>query len=417
MRPDTNLETDILAAVLHDPEQHARVLLATLDLDDFTTPATKAMFAAIQSVAKRDGHDAIAPATVRDELRRSGADDRDVIGLLDPDLGLGPVGSFEPKCRRLREIRQQRTFEQQISHAMQQGGSPNEMFERVRDISAEISALTPQISRSFADFCDDMIAEIEYDMQHEHAHVKTGVPTLDKYLRGGFRGGWLIVMGARTGVGKTMFAVQIVTKAAAMGRNVLYFAIEESPTQIVERVIRYHQHIASSVKLQDQMPVIRAALEDHVRSLPIEVLRQNSLEAIVSIVGERVLRREGVGLVAVDYAGLVRPAGHYESKVQEIAEVTQTLKLAAMEYRVPIMLMAQINRSPMARTDRRPQLSDLKDSGSLEQDGDVVLLLHHDAEDPTKDVLRLAKNRYGPPGDLPVNYNYVFGRVEEEPRI
>jgi replicative DNA helicase len=99
--------------------------------------------------------------------------------------------------------------------------------------------------------------------------------------------------------------------------------------------------------------------------------------------------------------------------VQEIGEVTKQLKLAAMRFQVPIMLLAQVNRSPMSRKDTRPQLSDLRDSGSLEQDADVVMFLHHDEVNVAEDSLRLAKHRYGPKGEMAVRFDYPVGRLEE----
>ncbi len=414
MRPDSNLEADVLAAVLHDPERYAHIMFRLLDSQDFATPSAQAVFNAISSVAKRDGNEAIAPATIRDELRRRNLDERDVLNLLDPDLGLGPVGSFEPKCRRLREIRQQRYFEEGMSALMQKEWTdPQELMDQTRLLQEQTQAMTPVEGKNFADLVDDMVSELEHDLQHDDHRIKTGLPTLDKYLHGGFTGGWLTVVGARTGVGKTTFAIQVASKAAAAGQRVLYFTMEEGPTLITERIVRFHKRIERSFRKSDIDPLIKASFEEDVRELPVSIHQDSRLESIVGYIAEQVIEREGVGLVVVDYAGLVQAPGHYDSKVQEIGEVTKALKLTAMHHKVPIMLLAQVNRSPMSRNDRRPLLSDLRDSGALEQDADIVIFLHHDEQEPSDDIVRLAKNRYGPPGDLPARYDYPYGRVEE----
>lgn len=414
MRPDAHLEADVLAATLADPEQHARNLFAWLEADDFTNDATRAVFEAMQSVAKRDGNEAIAPATVQHELRRLGRDERDIVNLLDPDLGLGAVGSFEPKCRMLRQIRQTRYVTGAMTDLMQNGElQPQEMFDAIEDIRRQAISLEPvKPGRAFEDLGDDFLAELEFDLQHEHHRVKTGLPTVDARLQGGgIKGGWLVVVGARTGVGKTMFAVQCTVNAAKAGHHVIYVTIEESATRIFERVARHIRRVGRTSN--DSEALINAALDPAVRGLSIDVVTINELEAICGYVITQVRERKGVGMVVVDYAGLVH-AGHYESKVQEIGAITQGLKLLAMELNVPVMLLAQVNRSPMSRSDTRPTLSDLRDSGSLEQDADVVIFLHHDSNDIAGSSLcRLAKNRYGPAGDLPVRFEYPTGRLEE----
>jgi replicative DNA helicase len=412
VRPDANLEADVLAAALHEPERYGRKLLTHLEVDDFTTDAARAVFSAIASVAKRDGHEAIAPATVRSELRRMGHDERDVVQLLDPDLGTGAVGSFEPKCRRLREIRQTRFVQGAMTELMQrQDVDPQEMLDSIEEVRRRAVQLSPvQMSRTFADVVDDMLAEIEYDAQHRDDRIKTGLPSIDSRLSGGLAAGWLVVIGARTGVGKTMFATQIAALAARNGKHIVYVTIEESETRIAERITRYVGRVGRSAR--DTPFLVSAALTEAVRNLSADIVHLPDLHNILGYLNEKVVEREGVAVVFVDYAGLVR-AGDFESKVQEIAAVTQTLKLAAMELALPIVLLAQINRQPAARMDKRPTLTDLRDSGSLEQDADIVFLLHHDQEKPEDDLVRLAKNRYGPPGDLPARFDYPYGRIEE----
>jgi replicative DNA helicase len=414
-QPDTHLEADILAATLHDPARCVRVLLRLLEADDFSAPSTRAVFIAIGNIAKVYGPEGVTYSTVQDELRRTGSDQRDMLGLLDPNLGLGAVGSFEPKCRRLRELRQEWMVTSGMAGLMErQWENPQELMDAVAQLREDAIALSPKVAKSTEDVADDLIATLEYNLQHSDLRIKTGLPTLDKYLLGGMAPGWLAVVGARTSVGKTMFAAQIAARAALAGQKVMFFSVEEMPTEVLERVIRYLRRIPRGVGAQTGVDqVIAAALEEDIRQLPLRMIGESGLDIIVNEIGEQVLEGTGAGFVVVDYAGLVSAPGHWDSKVQEIGEVTKQLKLAALRFQVPIMLLAQVNRSPMSRKDTRPQLSDLRDSGSLEQDADVVMFLHHDEVNMAEDSLRLAKHRYGPKGEMAVRFDYPIGRLEE----
>lgn len=410
-QPNSHLEADILAAVLHAPSLHVRTLLRMLQSEDFKNDATKAVFIAISNIAKVYGPEGVTYATVGDELRRMGrGDDHDVVNLLDPDLGLGSAGSLEPKCRRLREVRQELFVrDSMLDIAGKEWESPQQLMDAVSEVQQSAIDLNYPLVKSLADVADDLIAQLEYDQQHTDRRVATGLPTLDKYLYGGLAPGWLAVVGARTSVGKTTFAVQVATKAVAAGQRALFFSVEETPAMVLDRAIRFHRRIPHG---PDPDLVIRGALEEEVRQLPMVLRSTSFLTEMVAEIAD-LAENDGVSLVVVDYVGLVRPPTRWESRVQEIAEVTRELKHVAIEYQVPVMLLAQVNRSPMSRNDRHPQLADLRDSGALEQDADVVILLHHDDRNPIEDSLRLAKHRYGPTGEIPVRFNYPIGRIEE----
>lgn len=410
MRSDAMLEVDILAAVLHD----ARLvpsLMRFLEEDDFATAKGKRLYAAILGVAKRDGNDAVTAMTVRDELRRMGEPEQEVLQLLDPLIGEGMVGSFEPKCRRLRDLRRHRLIETGLAD-INQATDVEQAQAALLAMVEETSRLSSRYSNSLGEVLDELLDEKERELANE-ARIRTGLPTLDTHLAGGLAPGWLCVIGARTGVGKTTLAVQIAASALLAGHRVVYFALEETRTQIAERVVR---HIAKArrVRSGEMDALFNAALRDDLRSLPLVLKTEGTIDAIIGAIGEHSMETEGIGLVVVDYVGLVRTRRGRENRVQEVSEITARLKTAAMEFRVPIIAVAQVNRSPMARTDKSPQLSDLRDSGSLEQDGDVVILLHRPDElDPRSGALGLSKNRYGPPTGFAVRFDYAIGHVME----
>lgn len=412
-RPSAHLEADVLASAIRDPDLNVRKLLSLLEEEDFDSDTTKPVFIAISNVAKVGGHKAVTYSTVHDELRRMGADTHDALNLLDPDLGLGSVGSFEPKCRRLREIRQERMMQQGMGTLMEQSWeTPQQLIDAVAELRDNAIMLSPTLVPAFGDVLDELVDVVEYDDHHEEYRVKTGLPTLDSFLHGGIKPGQLVVIGARTGVGKTTFAVQIAARAASVGHRVLFFSIEESPVEVAERLVRLVAKVPSDLRKRDSEPLIAAAFREDLRGLPVMLPSEYRLDGILNLIQDQVIEQDAPGLVVVDYAGLVQVAGHYDSRVQELGEVTRQLKVAAREFRVPVLLLAQVNRSPMARKDSRPQLSDLRESGSLEQDADIVIFLHHD-EHSGEASLRLAKQRRGPTGDLAVRFDYPVGRIDE----
>jgi replicative DNA helicase len=128
-----------------------------------------------------------------------------------------------------------------------------------------------------------------------------------------------------------------------------------------------------------------------------------------------VQRREPVGLVVVDYLQLMKLGHRVESRQQEVSEMSRALKLMAKELNVPVLALSQLNRGAAAGPERMPQMSDLRESGSLEQDADVVLLLHRDPERPDSLDLLVAKNRHGP-NDRVVRLNWEgqFARATDQ---
>lgn len=400
VRRDAELEADVLAAALADPRL-AGAVVRGLDEDDFTDAGHRAVFAALARVASDEGARAISPGVVRDELRRRGGDERVVATL----LGVGPVGSLEPKLRRLRELRRLRVLDAAVAD-IRSLTDPDEAMRRLREVTVELGSLAPTEAAEWPAVLDELVDERERELREER-RIRTGLPAVDAALGGGLAPGWLAVLGARTGVGKTLLALQTAYRAARRGHRVLVVSLEEAPVQVAERVLRHAARIVG----RDPEAVIRAGLDPRWRDLPLVVESRAALDDIVEAATRMALQPRGVGLVVVDYVQLVR-VPRRDSRVVEVSEVTAALKRLAMELRVPVLAPAQLNRAPLLRADRRPTLADLRESGSLEQDADVVMLLHQERAMDGK--LIVAKNRYGPTREVGVRFVYETGTVVEE---
>jgi replicative DNA helicase len=249
--------------------------------------------------------------------------------------------------------------------------------------------------------------------------LPSGLHDLDA-LTGGWKDGELVVIGARPSTGKTSLGLQCAIEAAEAGRSVAFFSLETSRLRLMVRA-------ACSVARVDSRRVERGMLNEHehdrlhkaidrLSRLPIQIDDRPGLEELALVAQARRLKvQEGTGLIVVDYLQLVggrRP----DDRVQEVAAVTRTLKRLAGDLQVPVIALAQLNRGVEQRGDKRPVMSDLKESGEIEQTADVVVLIHPNEEDPAACDLIVAKHRNGPTGTARVGFRREFTRFESVER-
>ena len=240
--------------------------------------------------------------------------------------------------------------------------------------------------------------------------VSTGLTDLDR-LVGGHHPGQLIIVGARPGVGKTVLTMDFIRAAARcahrQGIPSMIFTLEMSREEIVGRIVSAECGInLTAITNRTCTGSDRQRFDDQIarlRETPIIIDdTPNMTLASVRSAARRAVQQHRVGLIAVDYLQLMSGVGRSESRQQDVADISRGLKLLAKELRIPVIACSQLNRSSEARSDKRPALSDLRDSGAVEQDADVVLLLHrddyHDKESPRAGEIDIivAKNRFGP---------------------
>lgn len=259
--------------------------------------------------------------------------------------------------------------------------------------------------------------------------VPTGFSDLDK-LTNGLRGGELIVLGARPSVGKSSFALNVATGAAKQGIHVAVFSLEMTVEDITARILCAEAGISSSHVRNGEMSDIdweRATNTigkmqeyqisiDDTPALNITELRAKA---------RRELRNcEGRGLVIVDYLQLMQPTRrNTENRQVEIAEISRGLKILAKDLGVPVLALSQLSRAIEARKDQRPQLSDLRESGAIEQDADIVMFLDRLTNSGTDEPkgrpprgyadLIIAKHRNGPTGVISLVFREMYTKFEQ----
>ena len=248
----------------------------------------------------------------------------------------------------------------------------------------------------------------------------TGIKPLDAHL-GGLRDGTLCVVGARTGAGKTSFGLSAAYHMARAGRPVLISSLEMSAEELAQRQLLALARATDPTRdmTHNQRAEMWRKLQDRARDMSdtdimIDERPDVTVHSIRAQAAAVKAAKGDLGLVVVDYLQLVRP-GDSERRDLEVAEVTRGLKLLAREVACPVLALSQLSRRVDQTTgkDRLPKLSDLRESGSIEQDSDVVILLHRppvsravapgsmraeDVVEPEKITLIVAKNRFGPSG-------------------
>src|SRR3990167_6181038 len=254
--------------------------------------------------------------------------------------------------------------------------------------------------------------------------ISTGFADFDE-MTSGLQCGDMIIIAGRPSMGKTTFAMNIAEYAAMKAdKPTLIFSLEMPSEQLVMRMIsslgRINQHKVRTGKLSDDdWPRITSAvsmlseskmyIDDTPALSPME-LRSRA---------RRVAREnEGLGLIVVDYLQLMMVPGNKENRAVEVSEISRSLKALAKELNVPLIALSQLNRSLESRTDRRPVMSDLRESGSLEQDADLVIFIYRDEvyheDTPNKGIAEIIirKHRNGPIGDFRLTFLGKYTRFE-----
>ena len=252
--------------------------------------------------------------------------------------------------------------------------------------------------------------------------VKSEYKYIDRVLGGGLLNSGFYLLAGRPGMGKTTLGLNIVRKVAKRGLPVLFVSLEMSKEQITQKLLALEtglstQELVGKMDAQAVDRVTEAATQIH--GLPLTLNRKPG--ATVSDIANMARAVKGLAMICVDYVGLIEPDNKQVKRYEGVSQVSRDLKRLALRLNIPILGLAQLNREVTGRTDKRPVISDLRDSGGLEQDADGIILLHrpdyYDPEykhDPVTPVIleaTIAKNRHGPTGKVTLDYYLTNGRI------
>jgi len=414
----TNVEAEesVLGSLLIDPSAVVRVA-ASLAPDDFSRPAHQRIYRAILDLYGRRA--AIDFVTVVAELEREG-DLGEVggAGYLTELIERTPVATHvETYAELVERTALRRRIISAAGHIAQiayddEADSIQETIDRAE--AALFHVVQDRLQRDLVplsvllDAYFDKIEDIRANRELMLG-TRTGFTDLDRLL-GGLQPSDLCVVAGRPGMGKTSWLTSVASNVAEAGRVVALFSLEMSAEQLVQRLIATktgistHQLRLGQIDMEREFELVTRAIGE-LAAAPIYIDDTPGITPFELRTKVRRLHAErGCDLVIVDYLQLMHGGRRSENRVQEISLISRALKGLARELRVPVIAASQLSRAVETRADRRPQLSDLRESGSIEQDSDMVLFLYRDvvynqaSEKKNIAEVHVAKHRHGPTG-------------------
>lgn len=258
--------------------------------------------------------------------------------------------------------------------------------------------------------------------KEKYLGARTGFSSLDTAISG-LNKSDLIVIAARPGMGKTAFAMNIASNYAKRsgGKEVVVFNLEMSKEQLATRLLATEAQVDSrnlrDGRIQSNEWIKLATSAGALSTMPIFIDETSALS--VSQIKAKLRRTQNLGLVVIDYLQLMESSIKSDSRVLIVSEITRQLKIMAKEFNVPVILLSQLSRTTEQRTSKRPQLSDLRDSGSIEQDADIVMFLYREAyyneQTEKKNIAQciIAKNRHGETGTIDLYWDGRYTRFSD----
>ena len=414
-----NLEAErsVLGAILVHNDAF-NLAAQVIDSQDFYRDAHRRIFD--RMVALNERHDAIDFVTLKEELARNGELDEVggpayVAALAD---GVPRATNVEYYARIVKEKSTLRNLIYAASKIVTNAYEADQESELILDEaeSAIFAVADDRLKSGFVamrDLVKDSFPKIE--KLFEQKRLITGVPTgfvdLDEMTRG-LQGGDLIIVAARPSMGKTSLVLNIAQYVAALGDQVVgFFSLEMSKESLFLRLLTSeaqidgHRLMSGAIGGNDYHRISHALEKLNAMKLFIDdTANVGVLEMRAK--SRRLQSEHGLNLLVIDYIQLMSGRGRFENRTLELASISRSLKGLAKELNVPIVVLSQLSRAPESRSDHRPQLSDLRESGALEQDADVVILIYRDdvynrdpnSPDAGTAELILAKQRNGPTG-------------------
>ena len=419
-----NAEESLLGAMLLSRDAVNTAAESGVGVEHFYKPAHQHVFDAMRSLLTIG--EPIDPVTVADELRRVGL--LDEIGGLDFLLQLqnstpviGNVGRYAKIVLDTASLRRLIGVASEIAEIAYT--EPDDVTKALDEVESRVFAVAEQrvvdSTKPLRELLEEASDELEkrFESKVQLTGMPTGFTDLDAKILG-LQKSSLVIVGARPAMGKTAFALNVATNVAQKsGLPVLIFSLEMSHSELTMRILSSEAGVESSKLRTGNLSVSEwTMINNAIGRLDQQLifLDDNPRVTVMEIRAKaRRLKAKygGLGLIVIDYLQLM--SGHgAENRQLEVSEISRNLKILAREMEVPVVALSQLSRQLETRQDKRPQLSDLRESGSLEQDADIVMFLHRpemyrnekgeSAENTEKGIAEviLSKHRAGPTGTV-----------------
>lgn len=414
-------ERAVLGALLLN-DTYINQIAEQLTAEDFYSMPHKLIYQAILDIAQQ--HKRLDLVTLQDELSKRGHLESigGILFLVSLQEDIPAVGLIDQHATIIKEKAVLRQLINSASTIINNCYTQNDKgIDAVLD-NAEKTIFQISAKRSTQSFVqlNIWLKKTFQQLSNIKGHNKgvTGVPSgyakLDQ-MTSGFQNGDFIVLAARPSMGKTALALSLAAHAAAQGTTVGFFSLEMGAEQLSLRLLSSesaiaHQNIRNATITSDEW-VELTSVAARLAEMKLFIDDTAMLNYMDLRAKTRKLKSEhGLQLLVIDYLQLIHATQRHENRHQEVSEISRSLKALAKEVNIPIIALSQLSRAVDSRMDKRPMLSDLRESGAIEQDADLIMFLYRDsvynseAENPAQAELIIGKQRNGPTGTVYLNF-------------
>lgn len=446
-------ETAVLATLLQDPSLFITIA-PRLRSEFFSNPGHMEIFQAMHESAESAplGSEPFDALTIATTARKMGYGDHKntptgetVTQYVHTLYGESVVGDIGFHIEEIAEASTRRLVTKHASALLEAVGDPTSpvretvlpMVEGIEDAVADVLSDDGSI-KQFGEVIAEFTDRIQNPQHIER--IPTGFEELDdRFLSGGLESSRVITVGARPGVGKTAFALSLARQAAFREKkHVLFASFEMPPEQLMRRIIAAEANVTlsalnnpnylNSQQKHETLSAIARATGRIQRMTNFDIDDENFdpekgglyfWDRVETTVREFLLKaremhkRGQLDLIILDYLQLLRLGERSESRQLEVSSIIRAVKTQSLAMQIPVVVLSQLNREVAGRADKRPNLSDLRESGAIEQDSDIVILLWRDDEDDLDNErlnVAVEKNRDGPMGQMQLDSQLAFGR-------
>ena len=428
-------EQSVIGAMLIDPDA-LTTAMNYLKSESFYISMHRDLYSIItRNFAMGVRSDAV---TVLDEAVKEGIFENAAAGkeyLVEISRGIPSTANIESYCKIVAEkfyLRSLITASKEIMDMCRNGEESAEMMldyaeQKIFDIRQGRDADGLRKIEDVVVEAYDDISKKSGEDREKYLGMGSGFSKLDGVITG-LNKSDLLIVAARPAMGKTSFVLNIAANVCRHrnDKEVVIFSLEMSNEQLVTRML-------SSESLVESEKLLKGTIQDDdwtkladgaERLSGMQIYLDDTAGITVTQMKAKLRRMKNLGLVIIDYLQLMSSGRRIDNRVTEISEITRQLKLMAKELNVPVIVLSQLSRSVESRTDKRPVLSDLRESGSIEQDADIVMFLYRDhyynkekCPDPTLAECIVAKNRHGETGTVPLRWNGQFTLFLTDDRV
>jgi replicative DNA helicase len=406
-----NPETAVIGSILLSNGEALDEI--TLSPDEFNDPRLAKAYATLRSM--RQAHKPIDPITFVDEMPEN------MLAVWDWQSETPTASSVGFYAKLVREKAIRRELRHTAENLMRQAES-DDLDALIDSSRRDLGKLAERTTEGRIEYLSHLAVGHLDTLTQPKVFSESPWKLLNSAIHG-FRPGALYVIGARPGVGKTVVGLQLGYHLSKLG-PVSFHSLEMSKNELLNRVYSmtgsvYLGNIEKGKLSEYDWKALAKAKDEILQSNLVVIDKSGQTVNDIRAHARTLQQNGGLEAIVVDYLGLIRDTIPNRKRYEAVSDFSVALKNMARDFEVPVIALAQLNRQSEGRTDKMPQLSDLRDSGAIEQDADVVMLLSRQKRQNDRDweqsgfIIDVAKNRHGMTGELELIFNGACARVEE----